>query len=807
MPFKIHLWWVALLAPLHVFAQQNSIRGTITDTTGSPVVGAIISFPELKIGTTSDTGGHYVINRLPLGSYLIEVRSLNFVTHTEVIKLNGNVSKNFRLSESIIEQNEVVVTGSSLATEQRKSSTPIVSIPMSTLRENAFGNIINALTVVPGVNEISTGPAISKPIIRGLGANRILVISDNVRQEGQQWGDEHGVEIDDYNVSKVEVLKGPASLAYGSDALAGVINIVPDEILHNSKPISGVANLNYQTNNGLAAANLQLKGENHGFFWQTYGTLKAAHDYKNRYDGYVFNSRYQNADVGAELGLSGKWGYSRLAFSSFNQVLGVPEGERDSATGAFVQQVAMGNVATTEIVSDADKRSYQPQTAFQRIGHQKIAWNNSLFFNNGNRLGLTIGYQFNNRREFSDVFTPDVPELNLKLSTWSYDAKMIFSEKRGWKPSVGINGMMQQNTNAGTRYLIPDYTLFDGGIYGIVQKNWGKWNISGGLRGDVRWLNTHALYLDSLSQQIPQPLSAEEVKFSGFHRSFNSFSGSIGASYLSSPHTTFKFNLATGFRSPNIAELSANGVHEGTLRYEYGNAQLKPERSYQADLGAEYRSSHWYITISGFANFLNHYIYLQKLKTSSGNDSIPVFNNDGNYMAYTYTQVPALLFGGELYSDLHPHPLDWLHFDNTFSFVRGIALLNQTDSTKNLPQMPQPRWRTELRVQAKSLFKSVQNIYLKMGLDFNFEQNKIFSAYGTETSSPAYTLLNAGCGFDLNYQGRKYLTCSIAAQNLLNTPYQNHLSRLRFADTNNLTGRMGIWNQGRNISLLIQVPF
>jgi len=265
--------------------------------------------------------------------------------------------------------------------------------------------------------------------------------------------------------------------------------------------------------------------------------------------------------------------------------------------------------------------------------------------------------------------------------------------------------------------------------------------------------------------------------------------------------------VASGYRSPNIAELAANGVHEGTIRYEYGNKDLKAENSLQTDLGMEYNAPHIYVSASAFSNYIGNFIYIRKLQDGTGNDSIPSAGNEEGYSAFIYDQHSAWLYGGELYVDLHPHPLDWLHFENSLSYVKGRFTGTNTDSTENLPYIPAARWNTELRVQKKTINKRVRNSYVKLGADISFTQSNIFRAYGTERSAEAYTLLNAGVGCDIYGRRDKTLfSVVVAAQNLLDTPYQSHLSRLRYAAVNNVTGRTGIWNMGRNISLLINVP-
>ncbi|MBS1774074.1 MAG: TonB-dependent receptor [Bacteroidetes bacterium] len=806
---KVTLLIASLMVLQHniISAQQaaNSLTGIVTDTSGNPLIGVIVSIPDLKTGSVTDDKGQYSITSLPKGKFLVQAKMLSYSTVTKLTEISGETKFDIQLKESILERNEVIITGTSLATEERKSVTPIQSIRLKELKENAYTNVVDALTQLPGVSQLSTGPAVSKPIIRGLGYNRIITLNEGIRQEGQQWGDEHGIEIDDYNVSRIEVLKGPASLAYGSDALAGVINIVSDEPLPNGK-IEGNVVANYQTNSGLAAQHADVAGNNNGFNWNVYGTSKQSHDYKNAYDGYVFNSRFNNLNYGATVGLNKKWGYSRLSFSTFSQNLGLVEGGRDSATGKFTKEVNDNGNVENEIVSDADSKSYTIAIPRQRVKHYKLVWNNNIYLNNGGRIGLILGYQQNQRKEYADALMPDDAGLSFLLQTYNYDVKYFFPVWKGWQVTSGINGMQQHNANKGTEFLIPDYNLFDAGIYTIAKKDWQKWTVSGGVRYNYRAIAGNVLYLDSADKKVNELQPGGIVQFQQFDKSYSNVVGSIGTSYSLSKRVSFKLNIATGFRSPNAAELAANGVHEGTIRYEYGNSNLKAENSLQADLGMGLNSEHIMLNAAVFYNYISNYIYLQKLLGVNGTDSIPVLHNTDGFTAFQYHQTNAGLYGGELYMDFHPHPLDWLHLENTFSYVKGIVF-NGTDSTKNLPNIPPARWIIDLKVQKKTIAKQFMNCYAKVGLTTVFAQNNIFSAYGTETTSPSYYLLNAGIGFDwVNKKQQVLCSINIAAQNLTDVAYQDHLSRLRYADVNNVTGRVGVYNTGRNFSLTASVP-
>ena len=349
--------------------------------------------------------------------------------------------------------------------------------------------------------------------------------------------------------------------------------------------------------------------------------------------------------------------------------------------------------------------------------------------------------------------------------------------------------------------MIPDYGLFDAGAFVFTQKTLNKFTFAGGLRFDNRHVSAKPLILDSLGTAVPVVDSTTSVKFGPFSKNFNNFSGSLGLTYQIDPKSTLKFNLSRGFRAPNIAELTSNGHHEGTLRYEYGNSALMPEVSHQVDLAYFLNADHITFELTPFSNFISNYIFAQKLSSALGGDSIP--DPSDPIRAYKFTQGNAVLLGGEVYLDIHPHPLDWLHIENSFSYVQA-AQPNQPDSSKFLPFIPAPKYRGELKALFRNTGKRLTNTYLKFGVDYYFAQNRFYKAYGTETATPAYILLSAGMGAHLRAFGQNdFMSIYFSADNLMDVAYQSHLSRLKYAPVNPLTLRNGVYNMGRNFSLKV----
>ena len=805
-----------LLVAMYSFecASQNNLKGKISNfTTAEGLPGATIYINDLKKGTTSDSIGNYIIENIPSGKFLIEFRYLGFETQILKIEIDGTAIQDISLEESHTELKDVMITGMSAASEKAVSPVSSISIDKLKLQETPSTNIIDAISNTPGLSQVSSGAGISKPIIRGLGFNRVLVLQNNIRQEGQQWGEEHGIEIDEFSVNKIEIIKGPGSLAYGSDAMAGVINILsPDPIQKGKQQLNFLST--YHTNNSLQGYSLMYEGNKNDVYWNLQGTRKQAANYLNKYDGKVFNSGFNEWNGNGMLGLSKKWGYAQLNFSSFNQEVGIIEGERDSL-GKFTEHEIINDSTIEELTVDVDHlKGYEIHSPKQKINHQKVSLNGKLFKNNS-VFQYTIGFQQNQRREIElhihDGLAEEEASIHQLLNTFNYDFN-FHRHLNDWETTIGINGYNQKGLNLGEEFIIPEYKLNDVGIYAITQKSINKLHLAGGLRYNFRNVSTQSLYLNEEGISTISDTSAE-MKFTAFERSFSSLVYSAGLSYKFSKILIGKLNISGGFRAPNLSELGANGAHHGTFRYEIGNADLKPETSLQTDFALNVESEHISLEFSAFYNQINNFIFFRKLLNTSGSDSLIMDEGEVNSV-FKFVQDDAQLFGGEITLDIHPHPFDWLHFENSFSFVEG-SMKNFTDSTKYLPFIPAPRLQTELRAHFHEsqgnnfTFKGskLQNFFVSANMNYHFAQFKIYSAYNTETSTPSYILFNAGIGFDMKNKKDKTLFSFIfSAQNLTDVAFQNHLSRLKYLSLNESTGRNGVFNMGRNFMIKLIVP-
>lgn len=826
---KIYIILFFLLSLNILWAGNNNsdnigmaIHGKITDkVTGELIIGATISIADLKVGTVSDVNGKYILNHLPRGIYLVQVNYLGYATFTKKVDFTKTTNLDVQLEVSSVEMSEVVVTGVRKATEIKKDPVPILVVNKAYIEQSTAGNVIDEIANLPGISAVTTGPNISKPFIHGLGYNRVITMEDGIRQEGQQWGDEHGVEVDQNSIDRVEIIKGPASLMYGSDAIGGVINLLSPMPVPNGEILGSFTSL-YGTNNGLLNESLKLQGNDNGLVWGGVMSYKAAQDYQNQHDGRVYATNFSEKDIRAMIGLNKSWGYSYLNASVFDDLQAIPDGSRDSLTRKFTQQITDADTYRP-IVSESALNSYAIPNLHQHVQLYRIYDNSSFHIGSGDLIA-NLGYQYSHRQEFTHPQDDDVPGLNLELSTYTYDFKYNFDIAQGYETTIGINGMYQQNKlGYSTDFPIPAYQEFDLGPFLVMKKSVGKFDFLAGVRYDTRSLKSQSAYIDTIVPCFPtlytgaNPTTTPNVmqQFSAMNKTFSGASGSVGATYNFSDNFLLKGNVARGFRAPSIAELSANGPDPGSQIYHVGKDDFKSEFSLQEDIGAFLTLPYISASAELYDNNIQNYIFQEQVVDANGNaervnsDGTP--NPNGEYTKFTYAQSKARIMGGEFGFNIHP--FTWLHLDNSMTLTYGI---NQgtgghvPDSLKYLPFIPPLHTHSELQAIFAKGFGRCRNVYASVGFDHYNPQNQFFSAYGTETYTAGYNLLSAGFGGNiLNAAGKKIVEIFVEGTNLANVNYQSNMSRLKYFDNAVVPAGVqpGIFNMGRNISLKLIIPF
>jgi iron complex outermembrane receptor protein len=810
-----------LLFLLPTLLRAQGLRGTVQDAAGHPVPFASVAVPALSQGTTADEAGAFLLPSLPAGEHHLAVSAVGYETasprvtlplaHTLLIKLKANEQK----------LGEVVVTGVGRATELRRSPVPIATLSQREMRLNASTNAIDAaVRGVPGLSAVTTGPNISKPFIRGLGYNRVLTLFNGLRQEGQQWGDEHGLEVDAYGVDRVEVVKGPASLLYGSDAVAGVVNLLPALPTGPSGELHGEALAEYQSVNGLLGQSLALNYQHNGLQTSFRASHRLAHDYRNAVDGLVYNTGFRELTLTGMLGVQKSWGGARLWLTSYDNHQEIPDGSRDSLSRAFTRQVFEAdkdNLKNRPLVSEADLRSYATGELRQHIRHYR-AFASAEIRLGGGELRLLGGVQQNHRQEFNHPTAPQQPGLDLRLTTTSYDARYLLPAWHGIELTAGANGMSQVNNHLqATDFPIPAYRLFDIGGFGVAKKTLGSLELTGGLRYDVRRMRWDDFYLTfdpatGFAGAAEAGVPGAERPFVAFAHTYQGLSASLGGSLALGEHWVLRANVARGYRAPNIPEIGSNGLDPGAHIVYLGNRDFQPEFSVQEDLGVLWQGKEAEASAEVFHNYVDNFIYQARLFDAQGQ---PVVLVPGN-ATYQYQQAAARLYGGELSFNLHPTALPWLSWRSGASLVIGLndnpALLARVGAAAHyLPLMPPAQARTELRFTAPaSPTARLRSTYLRLTLDGTAAQNRYYAVDGAETATAGYLLLGLGVGTTLHTRaGRAAAQLFVQVDNVLDTAYQSHLSRLKYFEyyAASPSGRLGLFNPGRNVGVKVVVPF
>lgn len=717
---------------------QNSISGTITDHKNQPIKGVEISAPEIHSETTSDENGKYILRNIPSGDNKIVFTFPDFKTTNQSIKVEQNETiLNIVLEEEMIHMDEVIIS-TAFHKLQSQNVMKVEHESIKSMQHKGSATLIEGLATIPGVSQVSTGTSIGKPVIRGLSGNRVLVYSQGVRLENQQFGEEHGLGLNDAGVESVEVIKGPASLLYGSDALGGVLYFNPEKFA-KTNTFQGDFSQKLFSNTLGSNSSLGLKTSTENWKYLIRGSYNTHSDYTIPGNNRVTNTRYNETDfkTGVQYGTSK---FSSVLRYNFNKLdLGIPE------NGVAEQ-------------TTSKKPEFPKQGVFSHI----VSLHNHFYFKNSS-LDADFGYIANDRSEFEDS---NVAVLHMKLKTLNYDLKYHFPKWGKIETIVGVQGMHQTNKNSGEEFLIPDATTDDFGVFGTANYEWKSNVIQAGLRFDNRNIT---------SEQ--NGIVGEEGYFEAIDKTFNSFNASLGYKTNLNDRLTLRLNVASGFRAPNLAELTSNGVHEGSNRYEIGNSSLKNEQNIQTDLNLEYKSDHFEFFANGFYNHINNYIFISPTGASI----------DGNEV-YSYIQDDAKLYGGEAGLHFHPHPLDWLHFESSFETVVG-----EKQNGDYLPLIPANKWKNSIRTQF-DIKKWLSDGFATINIESTFNQNNVS---GFETKTNDYTLVNFAFGGKIKF-GKTAFDMNLNANNLFDKTYVSHLSRLKTDDIPNI-GRNIIFGVNFNI--------
>jgi outer membrane receptor protein involved in Fe transport len=723
-------------------APPRSIAGAVTAPDGTPLAGVRISVPEASRTTTTTEDGRYAVTQLPTGTYTVSFNAIGYAPVARKLTLTDqDVTINVQMRPSAIELPPVQVTGTPGATSALETPQPLAVVAGADLKNLQAPSLGETLSRLPGLRNLSTGPGVGKPVIRGLSSNRVLILDGGQRLETQQWGDEHGPDISTADAQRIEVIRGPQSVLYGSDALGGVINVIP---------------------------------------WETPDAIGRDPFVGDSVSAtYTTNGRQPQGAAALE-GASGGFGFRAAAAGSTSNEVRTPEyvlwnsgGRTAGGNGAVSYRGAFGSVSGTyaylnERIELTDEDPLE--TPFQRIAEHRARATVDLPVG-GYRLEATGAMERNRRREFEETGATDVA-LGLSSRTYLGELHLHHPPAGPLSGVLGTTGYRTTFSKFGVETLIPNTRADNLGVYAFEQAEAGRWRLSVGARFDYRHLDVD---------------TDPDIGVTAQTRTYRSVTGSLGVLYRATEGTALVLNLGRGFRAPSSFDLFANGVHEGTLAFERGNPNLTTEKSLNTDLALRLQGGNVSAEVGGFVNLIQDYIF-----------TVPSGETDSasGFQVYDVAQGDARLVGFE--GALEYHPLDLLHLRGTADYTHGV----NTTSGEPLPTMPPFRVTYAVRLEGRD-WGSIRNPHLEVGGETHARQTRLDPSEreffgeafeGAGYQSEAYTLANVGAGVAIP-AGTKDVHLEVTLRNALNQTHADFLSRIKTVAR----------NPGRGRSLIVRV--
>jgi len=730
------------------------ISGKIVDDQQKPLAGANIFVPEFQSGTVSADDGTYRLEKLKKGRVKIQFSFIGYKTLIkDTVISDEDLVIDIMLYFSTLLSQEVVVSGGR-PSSQHETALKVETIKLTAIKSTANPSLMKSIANIPGVDVISKGSGVTSPVIRGLSTSNILVLNNGIRLENYQFSANHPYLIDEFGTDRVEVIKGPASLIYGPNAIGGVINFIREKPA-NSGSITGDANLQYYSNTNGVTANLGIKGTGNKLFWGVRGGMKSNMDYLQGSGNFVPNTRFNQASIKTFGGLRTKSGFFRIYYDYIKMKAGM---------------------CVLPVIPVITERGRKNRIWYQDLDMHLVASQNT-FYHKDFKLQANLAYQNNHRRLKGDETEPQFTLVDTKLNTFNYEVKSDYAPSVRFNFIMAIQGMYQQNKNQeAPEHVLPDYALNDIGLSAMSQLDQNQVHLQVGLRFDNRIIDVpeqemHGHHHGEGEHEEDEP---EGQVFEPLHKYYGNISGSIGLTYEWSDQFLLRVNLASAYRTPNIAELTQDGVH-GT-RYEQGNRDLTSQRNYEADLNLHYHSRSWMFDIAGYYNFILEYIFLAPTSDTT---------SEGQFI-YRYLQNDASIYGLEAIIEALAMPE--LNIKGTFSYIRG----RQSDGD-NLPFIPQNKLKIDIKWLRKELWE-LGNFYIRAGMGIAMDQDEpaLF-----ETKTGGYLLCDAGVGFSIKTSSGP-IQFDIVATNIFNKQYIDHLSTLK---------ELGYQDPGLNVMVNINVPF
>ena len=675
-----------------------------------------------------------------------------------------------QVDNDIVELDEIVLSipfGQTLG----KSVIKVDKIKLNDINPIIKQYISKSISRLPGVSIITTGPNIAKPSVRGLSFNRVLVYNQGVRLENQQWGEEHGIGISSSGAESVEVVKGPLYVLYGSDAMGGVIYVEPENYSSTdgfSVDYTGIYNSNYNGFNN----NLGLSGKSGKFSYLLRADL-VDNDNFSTPDHEIENTWFEQNEIKAGVSYESEKFTSDLRYSRTDSDIGIPhmdEGHDDHGHDDHDDH------DDHDEEGHDDHDDHDEEGHYQELKHTTLTWKNTFDLGNNHILDVTLGQQFNERKEFGghgeeghddheeeghdddhddhddhdghEGHEEGEAELDMELLTNTLDIKLVMPQTEDFNLIIGSNILSQENKNFGHEILVPDSEMNDFGLFGLAEFTMDNSSqLLAGVRYDSRSISSGTISND-----------------------FSNFNGSIGLKKDFS-NSTLRFNISSGFRAPNLIELFADGVHHGTFQYKKGNSNLVAEKSIQTDLSLQINNQNSLVSFDLFFNEIADYIYLA-----------PSNGFEDGFRVYDYLQQDATLYGGEIHLNKETG-ISWLSYYTSLEFIYA-----ETNDGEALPFISPLTFNQVFNLDFSD------NYSLEIDFLAKAKQGRVSTF---EETTDGYTLLNLSGVWETQFLDNE-LDIFWSVNNVFDKEYYDHLSRLKTA---------GIHEMGRNISVGIKYNF
>lgn len=733
---------------------QETLSLIVEDKAGQPLPSAVVHFVGKHF--VSDAKGRVNIPNLAKGKYPIKVNYLGFLDYEAIVAIPAvNPYK-------VVMQEEVnQLSGTTLIGHVAKPVTASVAIDKPKLQQKSGEELAKVLTTVAGVSMIQTGATIAKPVIHGLHSNRILILNNEVRQEGQQWGADHAPEIDPAVADKITVIKGADAVRYGSDALGGVVVIAPNQLPYGDG-LHGQLSPSFASNGRKSATTLKLESGLPGLLhwaWRVQGTLKRSGDIHTA-DYMLNNTAAAEANFSAAIGMRQEAGSAELFYSRYENESGVFYGSHIGNLDDLLARFEIGRPLTTYPFS------YSIEAPKQKVIHHLLKAKAYYFLPFGGKLTAQYAFQKDIRQEFSvrRLDRTRIPALNMWLTTHLAEVFWENIDTQHWKTLVGGSFSLQDNYNqpgTGVVPVIPNFASVGYGAFAIEKYHKDKWNAEAGLRYDYKYLSADGY--DMYSQ-----------RYGGEH-DFHNITYSLGGAWQATPHTALSSNIGVAWRAPQVNELYSSGLHHGAGTYNLGEASLSPETGAKwiTSLSYTHPERGIYLTADAYVQLIKNYIY-----DYPTGETRTLFS--GVYPIFQYTQADALFRGVDIDASLRL--AQWGAFAQRLSYgLRGsVVFANELKTDRYFPFIPAPRLSQSLewKAQLKGLFQTLE---ASIGHTFVAKQTRFEPSQELVATTPdAYHLFEAAVGGTIAIGEQQTLSVRLSCENLFNQLYKEYTNRFRY---------------------------